>query len=67
MNNANTLIARNLQNVAVGDTLVVKSGQVFKEGTLVSFDLTNRVAKDGTYTVLRKEGKAPGSVGYYSV
>lgn len=62
----NRLIARNLSDVRVGDTLTVKNGAVFKGDQKVSTDLTRRVAPDGDYVVERKSGAAPGDVGYYS-
>ena len=60
------LIARNLSGVCVGDTLIVKNGEVFRGNEKVSTDLTRRVAPDGDYVVARRAGTAPGDVGYYA-
>ena len=60
------LIARNLSGVRIGDTLTVKSGQVFKGDEKVSTDLTSWIAQDGEYVVKEKCGRAPGEVGYYA-
>lgn len=60
-------IARNLSGVRVGDSLIIKGGEVFAaDGRKVSSDLTRRVAPDGEYVVRSKSGSAPGDVGYYA-